>query len=264
VFSSAVLLVASGVAAPSFAEVTFAEVEAALAALEAVDPGSVQPVIVPLVTLPDADVIDPVAAPVADPTELPDAISVPQVRTSGGGRMVGGYEFLPILSDQSCPRRIAEIGAEAEKLYDVATRTETEALRLRARFDALEEQNRTYELDDAILECPSGFVQDIQDLLDDLSDFELSVLVQEAETLSVCAQEGSQLINSRMTDLAASTEASAARDREALGGVLERWAAADARVSQAVSTFVFYDQRRTRLERATNDILRRCELLDGY
>jgi hypothetical protein len=254
-----------GLASPGLTQVTFEQVEAALAALEVANPGAPEPAIedssVPTGSEPSeaaaSAVVEQLAIP---PAPMPGPADTPADQTS----TFGSIEFLPILTNEDCPAFIAEIGEEAAVFYDLAADIEAEAESLRARFDVLEEQNRAYEIDDAILSCPSDFVDDVRELLDDFGSLELSTLVQEAETFSVCVQAGRQSVDNRMTELAESSDPNAAGDRLALGGVLERWATADVQVSEAVSTFVFYDQRRRRLESATGAILRRCEFLGSY
>lgn len=248
-FSVAVLCVFGG-ASKSFSQVTFDEVEAALSALEQ----SVGVVPAPKRTPP----------PQAGPTPPPDNFPDPPGSRGGDTQNAGGTSFLPLLTDQSCPRRIVEIGELAKVQAERARAVEADTLKFNRRFGTLEEKNRALEADREMLECPPDFVEDAEDLLNDLSQMNLASLVQEAETLSVCTQDGRQAVDARMSELAQSSDLDASRERLALGGVLERWAAADVQVSEAVSNFVFYDQRRKRLETATQNILRRCELLGGY
>ncbi|KQI70755.1 hypothetical protein AN191_16380 [Loktanella sp. 5RATIMAR09] len=177
---------------------------------------------------------------------------------------VGGMTFRPILRDQACPTRLADIGEQAQALTARARAIEIDALEMTERFAVLEDQNRAYEIDQDLLECPPDFIAAAEDFRSDLSRMELVGVVQEAESFSVCAQVGLQELNERMSALAESNDPNAGADRLAVGGILRRWATSDAEVTEAVSNFVFYDQRRGRLEAATDGFLRRCELLGGY
>ncbi|WP_333713911.1 hypothetical protein [Yoonia sp.] len=194
----------------------------------------------------------------------PDGFASAHTDTSDVRGAVGGVDFLPILTDQACSQRLGDITEQADTLAAQSTTLEAQALELNARFAALEERNRALEIDQDVTECPADFLAAVEELQSDLAKGDLGALVQEAETFSVCAQAGLQDLNDRMAALDASTDPNAANDRLAVGSVLRRWATADVQVSRAVSSFVFFDQRRVRLETATGLMLRRCEILGGY
>lgn len=249
-----VLFVVAGVSG-SVAQVTVEDIEAALSALEQSiqsAPLDVAVEVAPLVqpdfeaTLPPADVL----SDIEDEEAAEDATQ--------------DFVFLPLLSEQACPSRLAQIGEQARSLTDQVDAIDVIALELTERFSRIEEQNRAFETDQDLLECPATFVESAEQFREDLSQLQLADLIQRADTFSACAQEGLQSLNNRMEDLAQSSDPDAATDRLAIGGVLRRWANADAEVTEAVSNFVFYDQRGDRLDTATGAILRRCELIGGY
>ena len=212
-----------------------------------------------------------VAAPVAVPTAPPQVVQTTtpppgsvadlQAAPAATDRIAGGIDFLPILTDQDCPQRIVDVGEQAEIYAREARAAEARMLKLDDRFARLEARNREAEKDPDALECAVGLVDDLRELQADLGELDLAVMVQQAETLSVCTQQGRQAVDARIATLSQSDDPTAAQDRLALGGILERWATADVQVSAAVSSFVFYDQRRIRLETATGSILRRCDFL---
>lgn len=234
--------------APVAAQDLFAEIEAALSGLEAragatPEPAPVQPV-------PEA-VVE--FAPTAPPAELlsPDLT-----------RARDDFVFLPLLTDQACPTQLAEVGAQAESLTEQANSYEVVALELSERFVRLEEQNRAMVADETQVRCPNAFVREAEEFRSDLSRLDLSELVQRADTFSACAQSGLVTLNARMESLAQSSDPNAATDRQAIGGVLRRWAVMDVQVSQAISNLVFFEQRGRRFDTATSAFLRRCEVFE--
>ena len=250
------LLISVFMVSQPVAQVSIEEIEAALSALEdsaGIGSSDADTAAISPTTPPPSIVTTP------PPGELGDTGFDP-----GANQMVGGMPFMPILSDQVCPTRLADIGEQAQALTARARAIEIDALEMTKRFAVLEDQNRAYEIDQDLLECPPDFIAAAEDFKNDLSRMELASVVQEAESFSVCAQVGLQALNERMSSLAESNDPNAGADRLAVGGILRRWATSDAEVTEAVSNFVFYDQRRGRLEAATNSFLRRCELLGGY
>jgi hypothetical protein len=244
-------------ASPSAAQVSIEGIEAALSALE--DTAGIGS--------SDADTaaISPAPAPPTIVTSPPPPRGLGETGFDpNASQLVGGMNFRPILTDQACPTRLADIGERAQALTARARAIEIDALDMTERFGILEDQNRAYEIDQDVLECPSDFIAAAEDFRSDLSRMELAGVVQEAESFSVCAQVGLQALNERMSELAESNDPNAGADRLAVGGILRRWATSDTEVTEAVSNFVFYDQRRGRLEAATDGFLRRCELLGGY
>ncbi|MCF2872044.1 hypothetical protein L0664_13295 [Octadecabacter sp. G9-8] len=248
------LLVVAGVSG-SVAQVSVDDIEAALSALEQ----SVQSA--PIVVAVEAV---PLAQPDFEATLPPADILSGLDETEAADDATQDVVFLPLLSEQACPSRLAQIGEQARSLTDQVDAIDVIALELTERFSRIEDQNRAFETDQDLLECPTAFVDSAEQFREDLSQLELADLIQRADTFSACAQEGLQALNNRMEDLAQSSDPDAATDRLAIGGVLRRWANADAEVTEAVSNFVFYDQRGRRLDAATGAILRRCELIGGY
>ena len=151
---------------------------------------------------------------------------------------------------------------KASLALDVLT-VEYVAVTASTRFEKLEKLDREYALDQSITECPKRFVSDVEQMITDLSALEIASVVQGAETLSVCTQQGRQAVDNRMSELAQSSDLNAARERLSLGGVLNRWANADVDLSAAVGSLVFYDRRRARLTTAAEGIRQRCQLLKG-
>ena len=245
------LLVVAFTGSQATAQVDPAAIEAALGALE-------QSVGVAPTAAPTA-VTSPTVVQTTTPP--PGPVSDMHAEATATDPMAGGIAFLPILTDQDCPQRIVDVGAQAEVFAEEASAAEARMVRLDDRFATLETRNREAEKDPDALECPAGLVEDLRDLQADLAKLDLAVMVQQAETLSVCTQQGRQAVDARIAALSQSNDPTAAQDRLALGGILERWATADVQVSAAVSSFVFFDQRRIRLETATGSILRRCDFL---
>lgn len=254
-----VMLLCLGAASPLLAQVTFDEVEAALSTLEEAvgeqlvpAPVAQEPTLTKGTTLP----------PVVDISPPPESVLLSMV---GNPTAAGAINFLPILTDQVCPQRLPDITKQADALAEKSVNLEAEALELNERFSALEERNRALEIDLDLTECPADFLTAVEQLQGDLAGGDLGTLVQDAETLSVCAQAGVQHLKDRMVALEkSSSDPEAANDRLAVAGVLRRLATVDVQVSRTVSNFVFFDQRRDRLETASGQILRRCKILSGY
>lgn len=255
-----VLLVYFSATTQLASDVNFDDVEAALSALESQASEQIvvsSPPMVDLVTATPPVSLTEIAPP-------PDGFDYAQTDTFDSRSASGGVGFLPIMTDQACPQRLGEITEQADTFAAQSTTLEAQALELNARFAALEERNRALEIDQDVTECPADFLAAVEELQSDLARGDLGALVQEAETFSVCAQAGLQDLNDRMVALEASSDPNAANDRLAVGNVLRRWATADVHMSRAVSSFVFFDQRRVRLDTATGQMLRRCEILGGY
>lgn len=259
-FSQVVLLAYIGSTSQSLAEITFDDVDAALSALEAQAGGQAD------VASHSATVLE-AAQPHSSLTEIappPEGLISAQSDTPDGSSASVGVDFLPILTDRACTQRLGDIAEQADAFAAQSITLEAQALELNARFTALEERFRAIEIDQDVTECPADFLASVEELQNDLVRSDLGSLVQEAETFSVCVQAGLQGLRDRMVALEASTDANAANDRLAVAGVLRRWSTPDVQVSRAVSSFVFFDQRRLRLETAAAQMLRRCAILDGY
>lgn len=248
-------------------DVTFQSVENALLALEnSLSAQQIAPPAVPIPPQPDqvppTEPQPPIAPPPVNLTQAPPGFS------NGGGHedtATNGddFDFLPILENQECPRRISDV-AESAKAYSVSvSKIESSITELGTRFEKLEKLDREYAFDQSITECPKRFVADVEQMITDLSALEIASVVQGAETLSVCTQQGRQAVDNRMSELAQSSDLNAARERLSLGGVLNRWANADVDLSAAVGSLVFYDRRRARLTTAAEGIRQRCQLLKG-
>lgn len=212
--------------------------------------------------VPPTEPQPPIAPPPLDLTQEPPGFS------NGGGHEDTAtkgdeFDFLPILENQECPRSISDV-AESAKAYSVSvSKIESSIAELGERFEKLEKLDSEYAFDQSITECPKRFVSDVEKMIADLAALEIASTVQGAETLSVCAQDRRQDVDSRMSELAQSSDLNAARERLSLGGVLNRWSQADADLSAAVGSLVFYDRRRARLTTAAEGIRQRCQLLKG-
>lgn len=249
-------------------EVTFQSVENALIALE-------NSLSAPRTTAPAApspsqpDQVAPTTTPPSVAPPPPDLPQAPPGFSNGGGQEDGvpnndNFAFLPILENQECPRRISDVVESAKSYSASVSKIEGSITELGSRFEELEKLDREYAFDPGIAECPKRFVSDIEQMITDLSALEIASVVQGAETLSVCTQQGRQAIDNRMSELAQSSDLNAARERLNLGGVLNRWANADVDLSAAIGSLVFYDRRRARLTTAAEGIRQRCQLLKGF
>jgi hypothetical protein len=265
-----VALATLGGTGASPAQVSFEQVEQALAALEA-SVASAPP--------PAAGAAGQVGAAAGAGAEagagltLPPALTTPPPTSPpphevGGGAAsaehVGGIEFPPILEGQDCPTSLPDITEGAENLAAELRRTEAEMTGFERVFASLEEENAALVADRDDPECPADFVEDVEVLIGDLAAFDLMTGIQAAESFSACAQARVQALNDRMLALQSSTDPNAGADRLAVGQLLSRMAVVDGEVSRGVGTYVFFDQRRGRLETAARAILRRCQILSGY
>lgn len=249
-------------------DVTFQSVENALIALENSLPAP--QIAAPTAPIPaQQDQVAPTTPPPPVAPPPPDLTQVPPGFSNGGGQLDGvpngdDFAFLPILENQECPRRISDVAESAKSYSASVSKIEGSITELGTRFEELEKLDREYALDPEITECPKRFVSDIEQMITDLSALEIASVVQGAETLSVCTQQGRQAIDNRMSELAQSSDLNAARERLSLGGVLNRWANADVDLSAAIGSLVFYDRRRARLTTAAEGIRQRCQLLKGF
>lgn len=246
------------------AEVTFEEVEAALTALEAASTGAPQvleeqlpPDETVAVTLPDVETT-------TDPATLLPPPDGGSRRGANETRVISGYEFLPILTDEACPFGLTEIREEVEEVEAYLVTVREEAQSLQERFSNLDEQDRDNRIDESVVECPAPFVRGVEDLLQDLQDFDLATEVQRVETLQFCAQEAVRTVNDRMTQLAPSSDRDDVNERSALGDVLRRLTTADTQLTEALDNIVFYDQRRERLILGAELVQGRCEVVGSY
>lgn len=202
---------------------------------------------------------------VAYETTLPPISVTPETGFSGGvlGGM-GDVEFPQILEGQYCPTSLPDITEGAEDLTDDLRSAQAKMSDFARVFGSLEDRNAALVANRDEAECPADFVADLGALRSELAGFELMSDIQFAESFSACAQARVQALNDRMVALQSSIDPNAGADRLAVGQLLARMAVVDGEISRGVGTYVFFEQRRGRLETAVGAILRRCQILSGY
>ena len=237
----------AGLAAPTAAQVTFENVEAALQRLEAQSPTTPQPG-------------GPLPPPRGGTTLPPSGADGDALRGGMGG---GTVEPLPVPEDITCDQNLPDLQDAARDLTADSEAQDANAQQLEARFETLEQDFLTVRVDQTLSQCPVSFQNDVEAFQSALEALNYLERYRDAEVILICAQRGTARLNERMDSLLGSTDPNALQDRTSIGDLLRRWAPAEAAVTESISRYGFLAQWRDRRQTANAAMLRHCDLMEN-